>query len=312
MEQTELKRDRVDWYFLGVIIFHVVLVLVVSFTPFTRIIPWNMATNGILSGSTIWIPALIYFVVARKNPIKFCRFRRVRPATIFMTVLYTMLCSPLTTVANAFSMLFVENTVMSISGSVLQMPFVVMFVIIAVSGPLVEEFGFRGVIYQGFRSRGNVWKAILLSAFLFAVMHMNINQAAYAFVIGIMLALLMEATDSIWPSFIMHMSINGFSVVMMYLMNAMPAEAVEMATSEAALAKEDLLLAISVYLVLAVIGTPLALCVLAWIAGHENRKDALAAVLPNRKSSHSKLLTIPLIVGVVICVGMMIIDLFQL
>ena len=312
MEQTVLKRDRADWYFLGVIVFHVVLVLVVSFTPFTRIIPWNMATNGILSGSTIWILALIYFVVTRQNPIKFCRFRRIRPATIFMTVLYTMLCGPLTTVANALSMLFVENTVLSISGSVLQMPFVVMFLIIGVTGPLIEEFGFRGVIYQGFRSRGNVWKAILLSALLFALMHMNINQAAYAFVIGIMLALLMEATDSIWPSFIMHMSINGFNVALMYLMNAMPESAMEMAASEAALATEDLLLVISVYLVLAVICTPFALCVLAWIAGHENRKDALAEVLPNRKSSHSKLLTIPLFVGIVICVGMMIIDLLQL
>ncbi len=312
MEQKEIRKDRVDWYFLGVIVFHVALVLLVSYTPFTQIIPWNMATNGILSGATIWIPALIYFAVTKQNPIKFCRFRKVRPATIFMTVLYTMLCGPLTAVANAISMFFVDNTVVSISGSVLQMPFVVMFFIMAVSGPLVEEFGFRGVLFQGFRSRGNVWKAILLSAFLFAVMHMNLNQAAYAFFIGVMLALLMEATDSIWPGFIMHMSINGSSVVLMYLMNAMPREALEMAEAEAALGTEELLLVVSVYLVLAVICTPLALCVLAWIAGHENRKEALAAVLPKRKSSHSRLMTIPLALGVLICVGMMIIDLLQL
>lgn len=308
MEQEIIKKDKADWFFLAVIVFHIILELVIYFTPFMEIFPWNMATNLILSESVIWIPALVYFVVAKKNPIKTCRFRKIRPATIFMTVLFTMLCSPISTVANAISMFFVENTVLSMSGSVLEMPFMAMFFLMAVYGPFVEELGFRGIIHQGLRSRGNVWKAVLLSSFLFAIMHMNINQAAYAFVIGIMMALLMEATDSIWPSFIMHMCYNGFAVVVMFLTNALSQEAMDMAMSEAAYSNQELLLVISVYLVVAVVCTPLALCVLAWIAGHENRKEALAAILPNRKSSHSKLMTIPMIIGVVICFVMMIIN----
>lgn len=309
MEAKEIRQDRVDWYFLGVIVFHIALVLLIRYTPFTRVIPWNMATNGLLSGATIWVPAVLYFVLTKQNPIKFCRFRSIKPGTILMTVLFTMLCSPLTTLANAISMLFVDNTVLEMSGSVLELPFVVMLFIIGVSGPFVEELGLRGVVFQGLRSRGNVWKAVLLSAFLFAVMHMNINQAAYAFVIGIMLALLVEATDSIWSSFVMHMCINSFNVALMYAMNAMPEGAVDMAAEAAAVTTQDMLLLISVYLVLAVVCTPLALCVLAWIAGHENRKEALAGVLPNRKSPHGKLMTIPVLLGIVICAGMMIIDL---
>lgn len=308
MEQKIVKKDKADRFFLAVIVFHVILELVIYFTPFVEIIPWNMATNLILSESVIWIPAMIYLVVTKKNPISFCRFRKIRPATIFMTVLFTMLSSPLTTLVNAISMLFVDNTVLAISSSVLDMPFVVMFLLIAIYGPFVEELGFRGIIHQGFRSRGNVWKSILLSAFLFGIMHMNINQAAYAFVIGIMLALLMEAADSIWPCFIMHMSINGFSVVTMFLMNAIPQEAMEAAMTEVAYSTQELFMVISVYLVLAVLFTPLALCVLAWIAGHENRKEALMAILPNRRSSHAKLLTIPVIIGSVICFVMMIIN----
>ena len=308
MEVKEIRQDRVDRYFLGVILFHIALVLVIRYTPFTQVIPWNMATNGLLSGATIWIPAVLYFVLTKQNPITFCRFRSIKAGTILMTVLFTVLCSPLTTLANAISMLFVENTVLEMSGSVLELPFVVMLFIIGVSAPFVEELGLRGVVFQGLRSRGNVWKAVLLSAFLFAVMHMNINQAAYAFVIGIMLALLMEATDSIWTGFIMHMSINSFNVALMYLMDAMPESTVDMAAEAAAVTTQDMLLIISVYLVLAVVCTPLALCVLAWIAGHESRKEALAGVLPNRKSSHARLITLPLVLAVLICLGMMIID----
>ena len=310
MEEKIVKKDRADWFFLAVIVLHIVLELVVSFTPLLEVIPWNMATSLILSEAAIWIPAVGYFIIAKKNPVETCRFRKIRPATIFMTVLFTVLCSPLTTLATAISMLFVENTVLSISSSIMNMPFGVMFIIMAVYGPFVEELGFRGLIYQGLRNRGNVWKAILLSAFLFAIMHMNINQAAYAFFIGILIVLLMEATDSIWPSFIMHMCINGFSVVVMFFMDVLPEGTLE--TAAAAYTTEELLLVISVYLVLAVVCTPLALCVLAWIAGHENRKEALAAILPNRKSSHTKLLTIPLIVGAVICFAMMIIYLLPM
>lgn len=308
IKQDRIKKDKADWFFLAVIVFHIILTLVVYCTPFATVFPWNMATNLILSECVIWIPAVIYFAATKQNPVKAARFRKIKPATIFMTVLFTMLCSPLTTVANAISMLFVENTVMSISGNVLDMPFVVMFLLMAVYGPFVEELGFRGIIHQGLRSRGNVWKAVLLSAFLFAIMHMNFNQAAYAFVIGIMLALLMEATDSIWPGFIMHMCINGFSVVVMFVLNALPTQTMELAMAEATYTSQELLLIISVYLVLAVVCTPLALCVLAWIAGHEGRREALAAILPNRKSSHTRLLTIPLIIGVVICFAMMIIN----
>ena len=308
MEQNLVKKDKADWFFLAVIVFHIFLELVIYFTPFVEIFPWNMATNLILSESVIWIPALIYFIVTKTNPVEICRFRKIRPATVVMTVLFTMLCGPLTTVANAVSMLFVENTVVAMSGSVLEMPFVVMFLLMAMYGPFVEEVGFRGIIHQGFRSRGNVWRAILLSSFLFAIMHMNVNQAAYAFVLGIMMALLMEATDSIWPSFIMHMCINGFSVVVMFLMNTLPQGTMEVAMSEVTYSAQDLFLVISVYLVLAVVCTPLALCVLAWIAGHENRKEALSAILPNRKSSHAKLLTMPMIIGAVVCFVMMIIN----
>ena len=172
-----MKKDWADRFFLGVIIFHMVLVFLVYCTPFTEMIPWNMGTNLILSEAVIWVPAVVYFLMMKKNPIETCRFRRIRSATIFMTILFTMLCGPLITLANAVSMLFVDNTVLSVSGAVLEMPFGVMFLLIAIYGPFVEELGFRGIIYQGYRSRGNVWKAILLSSLLFAIRHMNINQA---------------------------------------------------------------------------------------------------------------------------------------
>ena len=131
-------------------------------------------------------------------------FRRIKISTAFMTVLYTFLLMPLTTLANAISMIFVDNTVANLSGDILNVPFVVMFTIMAVFGPFCEEVVFRGAFFRGFRKTGNIFGAIVISGILFALMHMNLNQAAYALLLGTMMALLAEAAGSTWAPFIVH------------------------------------------------------------------------------------------------------------
>ena len=76
-------------------------------------------------------------------------FRRIKISTALMTVLYTILISPLSTLANAISMIFVDNAVNEIAGDVLDVPFVVMFLIMAVFGPFCEELVFRGAFFLG-------------------------------------------------------------------------------------------------------------------------------------------------------------------
>lgn len=297
------NKIRPGWLFLAIILCHIGLEALILHTDFVNVFPWNMATNLILSETVIWLPCIVYLALGRENPRRYCRIRKVKISTAFMTVLFTMLCGPLVTLVNAISMLFVDNTVVVYSEAILEMPFLGMFLLMAVYGPFVEEFGFRGVLYTGYKQSGNVFKTVILSAFLFGIMHMNFNQAAYAFVIGIMLALLMEATDSLWPVFIVHFCINAFSVCMMFLMNALTDNyaALMAQAAEEVTTPDQMLLVISVYFVMAVVFTPIAICVLVWIAGQEGRKDALKAIWKSRRIKAEKPLDIPLIVGIIIC-----------
>lgn len=297
------KKIEPGWLFLGIIVFHMVLEMLILYTDFVEVIPWNMATNLILSEAVIWVPCVLYLAIKKVNPLTHCRIKRVKVGTVFMTVLFTMLCGPIVTLSNAISMLFVDNTVVNFSGSILEMPFLPMLLLMAVYGPFVEEIGFRGMLFTGYKSDGNVFRAVLLSAFLFAIMHMNFNQAAYAFVIGVMLALLMEATDSIWPVFIVHFLVNAFSVCTMFLMNAVSEGYMELVaeTANETTSPEQMLLAICVYFVLAVMFTPLAICVLVWIANHEGRIDSLKSVWASRKVKGENPFDVPLILGIIIC-----------
>ena len=304
-----MTKNKIEpgWLFLAIIVLHMVLELLILHTSFAELIPWNMATNLILSEAVIWVPCVVYLALKKTNPLTYCRIRRVKVGTVFMTVLFTMLCGPLVTLSNAISMLFVENTVVNFSGSILEMPFLPMLLLMAVYGPFVEEFGFRGMLYTGYKSNGNVLRAVVLSAFLFAIMHMNFNQATYAFVIGVMLALLMEATDSIWPVFIVHFCVNAFSVCTMFLMNAISAEYMELMaeTASEVTTPEQMLLVICVYFVLAIMFTPLAICVLVWIAHHEGRIANLKGVWASRKIKGDNPFDVPLILGIIICVVQM-------
>ena len=302
-----MNHKKVNWLFLIIIIVHFVFVGLLSFTPLQEYIGWNIVINLVSSQMILWVPAVIFLIATRTNPIKFCRFRCVKPTTLLMTVLYTMLCGPLTTLANAISLLFVDNTVVALSGEILSMPFAVMLFLMAIYGPFSEELVFRGIVYQGYRKQGSAWKAMILTALLFALMHMNINQAMYAFVAGLMLILLMEATDSIWPSVLAHFCVNAFSVVMMYGMELVQGDMAElMESSTQSLGQYEVLLVISLYLLLAVICTPLAGCVLAWIAGNEGRQGAMKQLLGSRKIKKVKLITVPLIVAVIACLAYMI------
>ena len=87
------------------------------------------------------------------------------------------------------------------------------FVMCAVPG-FCEEFLFRGAILSNCLPFGKA-NAVMISAFLFAMMHQNPEQIFYTFVAGILLALLYIKTKSIWPGTIVHI-LNNFISLLQY------------------------------------------------------------------------------------------------
>lgn len=265
------------------------------------------------------------------QPVSPTTFRRIKISSILMILLATILLMPFVTVLNALTLFFTDNAVAAMQGDVLSLPFPVMLFMIGILGPFCEEFVFRGIIYGSYAyqdgrmrqqptdvggnalkcSRG-VWP-ILLSAFTFGLMHMNFNQAVYAFAIGVFLAFLVEAAGSLWASVICHMFFNSYEVVLMYLAKAIGGSAyMETASAAAeALTNVQLQAVIAVYLLIAAVTTPIAVCCVAWIAKNEGRQGAVWALFHRQKGSQP-LVTVPLIVAVVLCLGIMSLEWFLL
>lgn len=79
--------------------------------------------------------------------------------------------------------------------------------------PLAEELLFRGVVYKRLRMLFPLKTAILLSAFLFGILHVNLVQFLYAAILGTLLAFLMEKTGKLIYAVIGHIAANVVAVI---------------------------------------------------------------------------------------------------
>ncbi len=168
--------------------------------------------------------------------------------TIALVVLFGLLIQPVSLWLNLFSQLFVTNYVTETMNS-MGNSFLFNLLYAAVAPAIAEEFIFRGLFYHGYRQIG-ILRSAALTGLLFGLMHMNLNQFVYAFALGVLLALLVEATGSIYAAMMVHFMINGRSVVLLAASQQMSAAVASAGTAE--VSRTMILQALLVY-------TPIAL-----------------------------------------------------
>lgn len=78
--------------------------------------------------------------------------------------------------------------------------------------PILEEIVFRGILFRNYRASLGAWPAIILSAVIFGLMHYNLVQFVYAFLLGIFFAYLVEKTGELWTCILAHITANMFSL----------------------------------------------------------------------------------------------------
>lgn len=84
----------------------------------------------------------------------------------------------------------------------------IVFLVVGIFGPIVEEIAFRGMIYKELRAFSPIWLSSLLSAAIFGAMHGNIVQSTYTFLAGILLALVYEKTNTLRAPVLLHILFN--------------------------------------------------------------------------------------------------------
>ena len=89
------------------------------------------------------------------------------------------------------------------------------YFVIGLLAPLTEEMVFRGAVLRSLLQwKQNPWVGIVISAILFALIHMNPVQMPHAFLVGLLLGWMYYRTDSIIPGVVYHWVNNTVAYVM--------------------------------------------------------------------------------------------------
>lgn len=160
-------------------------------------------------------PAIWYFR-SGENIIEKFRLQKLDLSLVPLLILATALLYPFLSLINMLSSFVVQSQSVVLGETMMTGGVFWNLLIVALVPCMVEELVCRGMLLSGYRQI-STWTGILLSAFLFGCMHMNLNQFLYTFVFGIFLALMVEVTGSLFASVICHFTLNGSSVLLVNL-----------------------------------------------------------------------------------------------
>ncbi|MCR5031494.1 MAG: CPBP family intramembrane metalloprotease [Lachnospiraceae bacterium] len=299
-----MTSKRVNWGYL----FLIAMVVAINYIPG---LPQWIAGKGLLfniliSEVLVLLPMLLITISSGEKLSNLFPFKKIRFTTVLLIVLFTILLFPFTAFLNSFSMLFTQNQILQVSDEIVgNAPMVVLF-FFALLAPFCEEVVFRGIVFGTYRKGGNILTAILLSALMFGFMHMNINQAIYAFALGIFMALLVEATGSLWSSLLVHAFFNGTSMMTLFASSSALGDASLQESASQALSSGDTLITIIItYGVIALITMTINVFVLRKIAKNEGNEGIFTRIWESRKEK-GHLITIPLLVALALAICFMV------
>lgn len=96
--------------------------------------------------------------------------------------------------------------------------YVAVFVLLVLVAPIFEEIIFRGYLYGKLRRYSSMVIATLITSAGFGVVHGQVNVAIIVGLLSIMMCIVREKFDSIYPTILMHMFQNGFSYLMIFIL----------------------------------------------------------------------------------------------
>ena len=139
---------------------------------------------------------LLYVFWACQNayvkPVEYCHLRKVSLKSIGLIIVAAIFLFIMADYVNACSMIAFQNLLDDSLQAIVNKP--------------VEA-------YRGIANKSNKKIVIIISALLFAFLHMNFNQMCYAFVMGLVFAIVIYLTDNLSVSILLHMLFNAFTVI---------------------------------------------------------------------------------------------------
>ncbi len=275
---------------------------------------YTVLASILITQGYLLVCGLIYVLLAKQSFGEDLLVKKYRVSSFFLSVVMLLCASPMASWLNLLSQFFAKN---EISNSIYEVTKVVpMWLGILIIGCLpgfIEELLFRGIIYGAFRKR-SILTGIVVSALAFGLMHMNFNQIMYAVYLGVIFALLVEATGSLVSSMFLHMLFNAVNTSYVYILPKLytflgrySSEYANVNIDElmnTTVSKQELLSSLMMFTAPAFIGLFLTILLLLQIAKLNGREFTWAHICGDKEEVRmTKPVNVPLLLGCAFCIA---------
>ena len=213
------KVSRANTYFL-------IIILLQLFLPVELVFRWFNITDSktmllISHVITFIFPAIIYLIITKQSAKDVLKLNKLYFNDIPLIILLAFVCQPIMTFFSLISQFFFENEIGNFVSAIVDSPYIILLLVIAVLPAITEEITIRGVVLSGYEDK-NIYLACSITGLLFGIMHLDSQQFLYASVLGFVLALVVRITNSIFASALIHFLINGTSITLQKLLSFIP------------------------------------------------------------------------------------------
>lgn len=213
------KVSRANTYFL-------IIILLQLFLPVHLIFKWFNITDSklmllISHVITFIFQAIIYLIITKQSVKHVLKLNKLYFKDALLIILLAFVCQPIMTFFSLISQFFFENEIGNFVTGIVDSPYIILLLLIAVLPAITEEITIRGVVLSGYEDK-NIYLACSITGLLFGIMHLDPQQFLYAAVLGFVLALVVRITNSIFASALIHFLINGTSITLQKLLSFIP------------------------------------------------------------------------------------------
>lgn len=233
-ELTVRKDDRavpwrgIDLFFvlvagLGLGALLVIPIVIVAEATAGSTLPFSaVGAMGIAVYVALCVTGWFFALKRRGASLRDARLRRVTGGTLLKMVPVTFGMMALTGIVVSISSLVfgevptAQDQVVGDASSISFGDFAWLFVLGAIAAPIAEEFLFRGLLYPLLRNRLSVAVAVAISAFAFALVHFIPPLIPALLVMGVVLAVIVERFQSLYPAMLVHALNNAVALLALY------------------------------------------------------------------------------------------------
>ena len=227
MDTKSMKKDfsGLGWRFLiGTLVIYVVQMGVMAVVGAVKP-EWlqNTTMNLILAVLPLYLVGMpVLIALVKRMPGKAPEKKHISPGQFLLALIMCfalMYCgnivgTVITTIVGVLKGSAVDNALMTYATGA---NMVVTFLYMVICAPILEEYIFRKLIVDRTVKYGQ-GVAVVLSGLMFGLFHGNLNQFAYAFLLGMFLAFLYVKTGDLKVTIGLHMCINFMGAVVSVLL----------------------------------------------------------------------------------------------